>query len=274
MPHVERVSFMKIDKNVITPFSAADGEMTMDDLNNLAANALSDGAGAAQEDNSDDNAVQGDDSTPDNSTPEGEQPSEEEVNKRTAQDKQNYAFAQQRHEITELTELLKTMADANGIKYDSKADLVAKLKDKALVEKATQQNIPVELLREVEQLRADSNQWKKYQHEQAAMAGFNRVAAEFGLDQKGLEAFAVELDQAGKNPFTSAVDVVSEYKARHLDEIVARKVQAAVEAALKGDATVSSKSSTPPSTQGVGSASEGNESISTVAQLTALYNGR
>lgn len=261
--------------NYTLPFSAADGEMTMDDLNNLAANALSDEAGTAEPEDEENPAAQVDESTTDNGQPAvQEEDGTQGAPQRTAQDKQQYAFAQQRHEITELTELLKTMADANGIKYDSKADLVAKLKDKALVEQATKQNIPVELLREVEQLRADSNQWKRYQHEQNAMAGFNKVATEFGLDQAGLEAFAVELDQAGKNPFTSNVDVLSEYKARHLDEIVARKVQMAVEAALKGDARASSNSSTPPSTQGAGNTSDESNKISTVAQLTALYNGR
>lgn len=268
---------MKLNRISVSPISAADGEMTLDDLNNLAAHGLDDSV-ATDEGTP---AAQGEESTPDNSIPPvhdtDDTASPDEAapeQKRTEQDKQQYAFAQQRHEITELTELLKSMADANGIKYDSKADLVAKLKDKALIERATQQNIPVELLREVEQLRQDSNQWKKYQFEQAAMQGFNRVATEFGLDQKGLEEFAVELDQAGKNPFTGSVDVVSEYKARHLDEIVARKVQQAVEAALKGDARASSNSSTPSSTQGLGSAGEDNEKVSTVAQLTALYNRR
>lgn len=259
-------------KTVITvPFSAGDdgAQLTLDELNSLAAGGMN--SEQIEEPTPEpEPAADPEPSVANPATPE-DQGAEPEVKKPSADDKQQYAFAQQRHEITELTELLKTMADANGIKYESKADLVAKLKDKALVERATQQNIPVELLREVEQLRADSNQWKKYQHEQAAMAGFNRVASEFGLDQSGLEAFAVELDQAGKNPFTQAVDVVSEYKARHLDEIVARKVQAAVEAALKGDAQASLQSSTPSQKQGSDASSQ--EKISTIAQLNALLRG-
>lgn len=260
-------------RSIIVPFSAGENDeqsLTLDELNNLAAGQLAGGG----DPNTDENPEP--EPATDNDEPEAGSSVENPANpidqgakpKPTADEKQQYAFAQQRHEITELTELLKTMADANGIKYESKADLVAKLKDKALVERATQQNVPVELLREVEQLRADSNQWKRYQHEQAAMTGFNKVATEFGLDQAGLEAFAVELDQAGKNPFTSEVDVLAEYKSRHLDEIVARKVQAAVEAALKGDAQASAQSSTPSQQQGSGDG--GTEKITTIAQLNAL----
>lgn len=261
-------------RNIIVPSSAAEEDAQIDSvdaLNDMLAGVQNNGESSADEaapeqPTGDDaqSGVQVDDSQDDAEKPEHQ--------KRTQEDKANYAFAQQRAEIAELTELLTTMADANGIKYENKKDLVAKLKDKALVERATQQNIPVELLREVEQLRADSNAWKQYQHEQNAMAGFSKVAAEFGLQQSDLESFAVELDQAGKNPFTQNVDVVAEYKARHLDEIVARKVQAAVEAALKGDAQAALNSSTPSRAQGTGS-SEGNEKISTIAQLNALLGG-
>lgn len=253
----------------VTPYSA-EGEMSLDDLSVLAAAQL-DANNEPDDDTPDDEpeTPAGDAQQPEVTAEDAEGKAPEVKQKRTVEDKQQYAFAQQRHEISELTELLQTMADATGIKYTDKKDLVAKLKDQALVERATKQNIPVELLREVEQLRADSAQWKQYQHEQNAMAGFNRVATEFGLDQKGLEDFAVELDQAGRNPFTQAVDVVAEYKARHLDDIVNRKVQAAVEAALKGDVAASLQSSTPSTQQGAGS-DKSTEKITTMAQLNAL----
>lgn len=264
---------MKHGRVITVPYSAAEeGAQTIDSVDAL------NGVLEAMQDNPDDSTDSTEPETPaaEPETPAGNEGTQTEPevtkNNATQEQKQQYAFAQQQHEITELTELLKTMADATGIKYDNKKDLVAKLKDKALVDRATQQNIPVELLREVEQLRADSNQWKQYQHEQRAMQGFNKVQADYGLDQSALEAFAVELDAAGRNPFTQDIDVVAEYKARHIDEIVQRRVEEAVQAALKRDAGAQNNSSTPSAMQGSAGTSTP-EKMTTVAQLNALLGG-
>lgn len=263
---------MKYGRLVI-PYSASDEEdngqiNSVDELNSFIEN-----------ENDIDNLSGGAEDNDGNGTPNDDNPDEPEDDKAqqgttkkqqpTPEQKQQYAFAQQQHQIKELTDLLKFQADAAGLKYSDNKDLVAQLKEKALVDRATQQNIPIDLLREVEQLRQDSAQWKRYQNEQNAMAGFNRIQADYGLDQAALEAFAVELDQAGRNPFNGGVDVVAEYKARHIDDIIS----AAVQKALKQSSTVDSTSSTPSSMQGT--AGDGKpQTVSSVAQLNALLQGR
>lgn len=185
----------------------------------------------------------------------------------------NYAWAQMRNENKQLTELLGKMAEANGIKYTDKKDLIAQLNEQNLQNLAQRQNIPVDLLREVQQLRQDSENWKKYQHEQAAAAGFQAVATQYGLDQKALEAFAVELDQAGRNPFTQQVDVLTEYKTRHFDEILQAGIQKGIEAALGRDAAANNNSSTPSAMQGAAGNTNPSK-VDTVAALSALLSGR
>lgn len=189
---------------------------------------------------------------------------------RSAQDKQNFAFGQMRTQITELTNLLGKIANANGIEYTNNKDLLEKLNDDAIGKMAQKQNVPVELLREVEALRQDSQAFKAQQLRDAAALGFQNLVNTYGLTQQQLQDFAVELDARGKNPFTQNVDLMSEYKVMHFDEIVASKVEKAVQEALAKSGAADQHSSTPGNKQGSNGGSE--EKISTVAGLTSLLD--
>lgn len=189
---------------------------------------------------------------------------------RSAQDKQNFAFGQMRTQITELTNLLGKIANANGIEYTNNKDLLEKLNDDAIGKMAQKQNVPVELLREVEALRQDSQAFKAQQLRDAAALGFQNLMNTYGLTQQQLQDFAVELDARGKNPFTQNVDLLSEYKVMHFDEIVASKVEKAVQEALAKSGAADQHSSTPGNKQG--SNGGGAEKISTVAGLTSLLD--
>ena len=191
--------------------------------------------------------------------------------KPTADDKRNFAFGQMRTEISHLTDLLGRVAKANGIEYSDSKDLVAKLNDDAIAKMAQKQNVPVELLKEIEILRQDSAAFKAQQLKDAAAIGFQNVMNTYGLTQDQLKEFAVELDQAGKNPFAQPVDILAEYKMMHYDDILKAEVQKAVEEALKKDSAANQSSSTPGQQQG--SNGGGETKITTVAGLTALLDG-
>lgn len=183
--------------------------------------------------------------------------------------RRNFAFGQLRQENNELAAILGKIAQANGIQYANTRDLMGKLNDDAISKLAQKQNIPVELLREVDALRAGQQQWQQSQREQVAFAGFQTLMSQYGLSQDDLKAFAVELDGAGKNPFTQNINVVDEYRLRHFDDIVAKRVDVAVKEALAKSSAADDHSSTPGAQQGAGSG-DGGQKITTLEGLNNL----
>lgn len=187
------------------------------------------------------------------------------------QNKQNYMFQQMRLQNQQLNQLLGKLAQANGIEYANPKELIDKLNDNAIEALSKRQNVPVELLREVESLRADSEAFKAMQYQNNAAAGFQSLVNTYGLDQKALETFAIELDQAGVNPFTSNVDIMNEYKVRHFDEIMQANIDKAVAAALARSTNADTHSTTPAttSTPAADPAGDGDK-ITTLEGLTKL----
>ncbi len=260
----------------VTPYSASDEGGTTGDITDIAG--LDNLLDQMESGNSDDQADNADDGqqtqTPEqdqSNTQQGQQAQQQQTQQPTAEDKRNYAFGQMRTQINQLTELLGKVAKANGVEYSDSKDLVAKLNDDAITKMAQKQNVPVELLREVEALRQDSAAFKAQQLKDAAAIGFQNVMTTYGLTQEQLKEFAVELDQRGKNPFTQPVDVMSEYKMLHYDDILNTAVKKAVEEALKKDSAANQSSTTPGQQQGSNGGSEAK--ITTVAGLTALLDG-
>ena len=186
--------------------------------------------------------------------------------------RRNFAFGQLRQENNELAAILGKIAQANGITYANTRDLMGKLNDDAISKLAQKQNVPVELLREVDALRAGQQQWQQSQREQVAFAGFQTLMSQYGLSQDDLKAFAVELDGAGKNPFTQNINVVDEYRLRHFDDIVAKRVDTAVKEALAKSSAADTHSSTPSTQQGAGSG-DGGQKITTLEGLNNLLKG-
>lgn len=252
-------------KMFITPYSASDeGDTTGGSMADL--DALLDGMDS---NNSDQNSDQGAQQTQDNNNQQ-EQPAQQ-SQQPTADDKRNYAFGQMRTQINQLTDLLGRVAKANGVEYADSKDLVAKLTDDTIQKMAQKQNVPVELLKEVEALRQDSAAFKAQQLKDAAAIGFQNVMDTYGLNQEQLKQFAIELDEHGKNPFMQPVDIMSEYKMLHYDDILNAAVKRAVEEALKKDSAANQSSTTPGQQQGGNSGSD--EKITTVAGLSALLDG-
>lgn len=192
----------------------------------------------------------------------------------SAEEKQQYAWTQMSRENKELVNLLGRVAEANGIKFNNTNELKTALNDDVIAKMAEKQNVPVELLQKIQMLEQDAASWKAQQLQNAAAAGFQQLQTEFALDQKALEAFAVELAEAGKNPFEVQVDVLAEYKARHFQDILNAQVQKAVEAALKGDASREAQSTQPAAMQGGSDAGNDDKPVvNSQSDFQTLLNG-
>lgn len=206
----------------------------------------------------------------DNKPPE-DKPEQQKPTPPTPEQKQQYAFGQMRNQITQLEKMLGQVAKASGIEFTDTKDLLNKINDDSLSKLAARSNVSVDLLREMEALRQDSQQWKQQQLKDAASVGFQSLINKYGLSEQELQAFALELDSNGINPFVNAVDLEAEYKVRHFDEITKRMVDKAVQDALKKSGEVDEHSSTPMQKQGGGTDTD---KITTVDGLSAFLSDK
>lgn len=185
--------------------------------------------------------------------------------------KQEYAFAQMRAQNTQLFGLLSKVAQATGIEFKDNNELLAKLSDDALGKLAKAQNVPVELLKRLEQLEQTDKVHQAEQLRNSALAGFNAVKDAYSLTDDELRGFAAELDAKGKNPFLTTVDLEAEYKLTHFQDIVKKETQRAVEEALKKSNAADKHGSTPNNAQGKPDTGAG-EKITTLSGLNSLLN--
>lgn len=197
--------------------------------------------------------------------PEDEVPPVPPEPKQKPVDKAGNAFAQMRVENAQSKALLAKVAQAAGIEFTDEADLIAKLNSDALTKLAEKQHVPVELLTRMEQLELDSKAYAEEKLQVAALQGFQTLKDSYSLTDEELQGFAAELDENGKNPFQEPIDVISEYKLTHYDEIMQKKIDAAVQAALKTSNAADTHSSTPGNSKGKGG--NGTEKVTTVQSL-------
>lgn len=194
-------------------------------------------------------------------------------NKPTQAERMNYAFGQMRTELNANKALLAKLATAAGIQYTDENDLIAKLNDNALNQLAQRQNVPVDLLKRMEALEQNNAAYEMEQRKTETLLSFQKLQTAYGLTNDELLAFAQELDEKGMNPFASRVNIDATYRDLHFDEIVNKRVAAAVEEALKKSSVADTHSSTPNRSTGKGDNSGDGKKITTVSQLSALLDG-
>lgn len=194
-------------------------------------------------------------------------------NKPSQAERMNYAFGQMRTELNANKALLAKLATAAGIQYTDENDLIAKLNDNALSQLAVRQNVPVDLLKRMETLEQNNAAYEMEQRKTETMLSFQKLQTAYGLTNEELLAFAQELDEKGMNPFTSRINIDATYRDFHFDDIVNKRVNAAVQEALKKSSVADTHSSTPNRSTGKGDNGGDGKKITTVSQLSDLLDG-
>lgn len=167
------------------------------------------------------------------------------------QAKQAFAFAQLRQEANQKKQLLTGLQKILNIPEDTPMeDVMIKVQDAIVKAQSKQTGVPEEILTKLNNLEQRDKEYRAHQLQEGAYLGFNRIQKEYGLDQAGIKAFAVELLKDNKNPFEQDVDVFTEYKLRHFDDIVAVQVAKAVQAEQERAAKAGTQSTQPGNTQG------------------------
>jgi hypothetical protein len=199
--------------------------------------------------------------------PTDPEPTEPETKPEPAPTPANRAFAELRVKTQKYEKILKSLGNLLGAQDVNDPDAILNLvQEKVLQAQAKQQNIPVELLQKLDLLEAESQARQKDALMQQALIGFQNVKNQFGLDDKGLDAFADELAQNGINPFAQQIDLVKVYRDFHFEDIIAKEVQKAVEAERQRALKAATESTTPGSTTGVGEGATPSQ-IKTAAEL-------
>lgn len=201
---------------------------------------------------------------------EGASTPQQSTGKRSAND----TFAAMRVQNKKMTDALAAVLQQHGLDPNlaSDPDAILRQAEEARIEaEAKKQNVPAELLQRLTTLEARDRENQQKRLSDAALAGFQAVKNQFGLDNQGIAEFAKQLQDAGTNPFEQEMDLVQHYKLHNLDKIIAAETQKAVEAALKNQKSSTQFSTTPSKTQG--KESTGTEQIDTMAKFDRFLAG-
>ena len=188
------------------------------------------------------------------------------------QKQQNHAFAQLRTQVKQQSELIKQLGEAIGLEKGTDVNTIAdKVKEVLLLKQSKDTNIPVEFLKQFDEMKTIINENKTLKLQQDLTNSLNALSEKYALSEEQLLAFTDELIKQGKNPFDGIeVDLESEYLKLHHSEIV----QKAVDDALKADKDRRKKAdnhaaNTPP---GKGGDDDTVEEITTVSDLDKYFD--
>ena len=183
--------------------------------------------------------------------------------------KQNQAFAQMRVQNRQMEATLNKLGQVMGLPENTPAEQRLALIEQRLLElQATATNVPLEAAQKLEAAQRQTQELQANLLRENAALAFQKVKDTYKLDNKGLVAFAQQLQDAGKNPFEGPVDLIQEYRILNFDKIMAEARAEAEKEVLTRQRKTETQSSTPSTA--VGKPAEPNTPIGTVEGLNRL----
>lgn len=176
------------------------------------------------------------------------------------EDKSNNAFAKQRIQLRELNKqkaeyerVLAGFSEAFGIPADtSMEEQIQALQGSITRFQAQQNNIPVELMEKLNTLEMQNQSYIAQDLDYHNRKEADKLKDSFGLTDDEIEAFKDEMLQlptGDANWNQGKIDWSLAYKDLHLDDIIARKVEAALNKETKRKQKVENQSNNPGGTQ-------------------------
>lgn len=217
------------------------------------ADTTGDGGASNTGDNTGDQTQDTDANNPDNATSKSAQ-----------------AFAAMRVELANKNRMLENVATVLGLDPKSK-DSMDQLQSKLTDALAKKQGISPEILNKLNRLEEMEQQRSIEQTRQNAFLGFQKVKTQFGLDDNQLQEFANQLVAEGKNPFTTELNLVNEYKLKNFDKLLEQARNQGTQAEMERAAKAQNNATTPSQTTG-GTPDATPEKITTVKELTNWFN--
>lgn len=186
----------------------------------------------------------------------------------------NAAFAQMRVLNQQYKGVIDGVAKVLGVQDLSNPNAVLdQVNQLVLQAQAKQENVPVELLQRLTALEAQNNQYTQQQLQQQALIGFERVKTEYNLSNEDLTEFADQLQKSGVNPFTSQVDLITEYKNLNFEKLMEQAVEKGIQQERERS-TRASKSGTTPNKGTGGDGPDSPDKINSVSDLTSFFKSQ
>ena len=247
-----------------------DGDGT-DDINDSDDNTGDDDSDNGSDNGDDDTSDDDDDADSDDNDDQAKDDKGESKKQTKDKPKDNKAFAAMRAENSAVkkqlqaqSELIKQIALGLGLDAGSK-DLMSDLGDIALKGRAKRENkSPSELAKDAK--------LAEYQQKEIQTHTYSEIAAiknELGASDDEIRSFIQETMQAGHDPFKSKVELKAKYISAHFEDIVQKRVDTAVEEALKRRKAADEKSGKSKKN---GKNSNGKKDIQTMAELNAYLD--
>ena len=187
--------------------------------------------------------------------------------------KQNAAFARLRAESTQANKLINELAKALGIQESDPTKRQELLLHLAQEKLAKDSNVPVELYKELNMTKEQLAHMQQQQNQITARDKFTQLQKSFELDEKSLYAFAKQLDDEGINVVQDPnIDLEYYYYKMNRQALEEKRIQKAVEEALRNSNAAENKSTTPPRQQSKGGSEPAK--VNSVSALEALFNGK
>lgn len=182
------------------------------------------------------------------------------------------AFAEMRIQNKKYKDVIEGLAKLTGVQADSPENLIEKVNEILLGAQAKKDNVPLELVKEVQSLRSLQTDLVKQQREQTAILGLRKLSETYSLDNNAITKFVEELIEKGQNPLENEIDVVEAYKALHFDDIVKMQVEKAL-AENKARLEKAQAQGSTPQTQ-IGGGTQEPTKITDIKSLDALLATR
>lgn len=186
--------------------------------------------------------------------------------------RQNQAFAQMRVQNKQLSETIARLGQIMQLPPSLPPDQLVPIVQQRLLEiEAKANNIPLDLAQRLEQAEQLRHENEAAMLRNNAELSFQKVKDAYKLDQNQLIEFAKQLNDAGKNPYQTPVDLIQEYRMLNFDRLMedARKQATQEAAALKKKAD--QQSTVPSKTSGT--SSDPHTTVSSMADLSRLLEG-
>ena len=186
--------------------------------------------------------------------------------------KQNAAFAQMRTQNAAMSKTLGRVAQTLGITATDPEAVVQALERRLNEHQATETGVPLEMLERLDTLTKDTERRERELRVAEANRGFQRVKDEHKLTDSDLAAFAKQLQEAGKNPFETPMDLTKEYILFNYEKMLNKAKEDAVTSAQQRQA-YGQQHSTQPGTAAPAGTPGTAKPVTSVAELDALFAG-
>lgn len=191
----------------------------------------------------------------------------------TETNKSAQAFAAMRVELARKDKLLEGVATVLGLDPKSKESM-DQLQGKLNEALAKKQGIDPEILAKLNRLEEMETQRNVEQVRNNALMGFQKVKTQFGLDDTQLQEFANQLVADGKNPFTTPLDLVTEYKIKNFEKLLENAKAQGVQEEIARASKANNNATTPGTNNGVQTGGGEVQAITTVKQLNEWFNNQ